>query len=139
MALRVLRCNRAEVGNRPRKDVPVPSSIGHIDDDGRRDAVDGVRSGKIKNLGLVDKVVHRIGRDIVTGLFKPADTLPTELALCEQLGVSRSVLREAVRVLVSKGLLDRKSRLGTRVCLPEAWSLLDSDVLGWLSSAEPRD
>jgi GntR family transcriptional regulator, galactonate operon transcriptional repressor len=114
------------------------SSIGHIDDYGR-DAVERVPSGKIKNLGLVDKVVHRIGRDIVTGLFKPNDTLPTESALCEQLGVSRSVLREAVRVLVSKGLLDRKSRLGTRVCLPEAWSLLDSDMLSWLSSAEPRD
>lgn len=115
------------------------ASIGLIEEYGRRDSVDSVHSGKIESRGLVDKVVHRIGRDIVTGLFKPTDTLPTESVLCKQLGVSRSVLREAVRVLVSKGLLDRKSRLGTRVCLPEAWSLLDSDVLSWLSSAEPRD
>ena len=115
------------------------TSIGRVDDYGRRDAADSVRSGKIKNLGLVDKVVHRIGRDIVTGVFKPTATLPTESALCEELGVSRSVLREAVRVLVSKGLLDRKSRLGTRVCPAETWDLLDSDMLGWLSMAEPRD
>ena len=72
-------------------------------------------------------------------MFKPGDTLPNKSALCERLGVSRSVLREAVRVLVSKGLLQRKSRLGTRVCPPDVWSLLDSDVLGWLSAIEPPD
>jgi DNA-binding FadR family transcriptional regulator len=83
--------------------------------------------------------VNRIGRNVVSGQIKPRDTLPNESALCEHLGVSRSVLREAVRVLVSKGLLQRKSRLGTRVCPPEDWSLLDSEVLDWLSSAEPRE
>ena len=87
----------------------------------------GPSGDRIETSGLVDKVVRRIGQDIISGLFKPGDTLPNESALCERLGVSRSVLREAVRVLVSKGLLQRKSRLGTRVCLPDVWSLLDSE------------
>ena len=99
----------------------------------------GPSDDRIETSGLVDAVVHRIGRNIVSGQLKPGHTLPNESALCEQLGVSRSVLREAVRVLVSKGLLERKSRLGTRVRPPEAWSLLDSDVLDWLSAREPRD
>lgn len=103
------------------------------------DMARGPSGDRIETSGLVDKVVRRIGQDIISGLFKPGDTLPNELALCERLGVSRSVLREAVRVLVSKGLLRRKSRLGTRVCPPDVWSLLDSDVLGWLSAIEPPD
>ena len=49
------------------------------------------------------------------------------------------MLREGVRVLVSKGLIETRSRLGTRVRPPEAWSLLDPAVLTWLSAAEPQD
>ena len=108
-------------------------------DGARLDAARGLFGDRIETSGLVDKVVRRLGQDIISGLFKPGDTLPNESALCERLGVSRSVLREAVRVLVSKGLLQRKSRLGTRVCPPEVWSLLDSDVLGWLSAIDPPD
>jgi GntR family galactonate operon transcriptional repressor len=118
---------------------PLAAPIGRIVEDGRRDNVVSMRSGTIENLRLVDQVVHCFGRDIISGLLKPTETLPKESAVCDQLGVSRSVLREAVGVLVSKGLLESKSRLGTRVCLPEAWSLLDSDVLSWLGSVEPRD
>jgi DNA-binding FadR family transcriptional regulator len=96
-------------------------------------------SGKIQNFGLVDKVVQRIGQDIISGKLKPAQTLPNEADLCDQLGVSRSVLREAIRVLISKGLLEKKSRLGTRVCAADAWSLLDSAVLTWMSAVDPPD
>ena len=121
-------------GSKPR--APVVHAFDHAHwDTARR------RSGdRIETSGLADKVVRRIGQDVISGLFKPGDTLPNESALCERLGVSRSVLREAVRVLVSKGLLLRKSRLGTRVCPTDAWSLLDSDVLGWLSAeTEPAN
>ena len=115
------------------------TSIRGAFDSARRQVAGSISPGKIESRGLVDGVVHRIGRNIVSGQLKPGDTLPNESTLCEQLGVSRSVLREAVRVLVSKGLLERKSGLGTRVCPPEAWSLLDTEVLDWLSCAEPRD
>ena len=96
-------------------------------------------STKIGNVGLVGQVVHRIGQDVVTGRLKPGETLPNEADLCEQLGVSRSVLREAVRVLASKGLLETKARLGTRVRDTEAWSRLDPAVLSWQSAISPPD
>ena len=93
----------------------------------------------IDNRGLADRVVHRIGEEIVSGSVAPGETLPNEAELCRQLGVSRSVLREAVRVLVSKGLIETRSRLGTRVRPMDAWSLLDPAVLTWLSAAGPQD
>lgn len=96
-------------------------------------------STKIGNVGLVGRVVHRIGQDVVAGRLKPGETLPNEADLCEQLGVSRSVLREAVRVLASKGLLETKARLGTRVRDTEAWSRLDPAVLSWQSAISPPD
>jgi GntR family galactonate operon transcriptional repressor len=127
--------------SRQEESAPPTPRIGRTPGYGRGHAAASatVASGKIENFGLVDKVVDRIGGDIVAGQLKPAETLPNESGLCEQLGVSRSVLREAVRVLVSKGLLERKPRQGTRVCLPEAWSLLDPAVLTWLSAVEPQD
>jgi len=78
--------------------------------------------------GLVDRVVNKIGREIVSGLLKPRQTLPNEADLGGQLGISRPVLREAVRVLVSKGLLQTRSRLGTRLREPDAWSQGGADA-----------
>jgi DNA-binding FadR family transcriptional regulator len=83
--------------------------------------------------------VHKIGEEVISGLLKPGQTLPNETELCGQLGVSRSVLREAVRVLVSKGLLETRSRLGTRVRTRDAWNLLDPVVLTWQSAVKPQD
>ena len=53
---------------------------------------------------LVDKVVNEIQQQITEGGLAPGMMLPPERELCEQLGVSRTVLREAVRMLVTKGL-----------------------------------
>lgn len=53
-------------------------------------------------------------------------------------GVSRTVLREALRTLTSKGLIESRPRVGTRVRPKNAWNLLDADVLDWYSRvAEP--
>jgi DNA-binding FadR family transcriptional regulator len=107
--------------------------------DGRSARVRLANPRTIDNRGLAERVVHQIGQEIVSGSLEPGRTLPNEAELCQQLGVSRSVLREAVRVLVSKGLIETRSRLGTRVRLPDAWSLLDPAVLTWLSAVEPQD
>jgi DNA-binding FadR family transcriptional regulator len=88
---------------------------------------------------LVDRVVQRIGEDVVAASIEAGESLPTEPALGRQLGVSRSVLREALRVLASKGLIETRPRLGTRVRPREDWNLLDPDVLSWLSAAEPPE
>jgi len=72
-----------------------------------------------RNIGtkerLVDRVVNEIQAEIVGGRLSPDTLIPPERELCEQLGVSRTVLREAVRMLVSRGLLETRPGVGTIV------------------------
>lgn len=62
---------------------------------------------------LVDEIVHQLQAKITQGDLKPGDKIPTEPELMEQFGVGRSTIREAVRVLVSAGLLEKKQGFGT--------------------------
>lgn len=64
---------------------------------------------------LVDRVVKELEQLIVEGQLKPDTKLPPERELADQLGVSRTVVREAVRILVTKGLLDTRHGVGTMV------------------------
>lgn len=80
---------------------------------------------------LHHQVVNEIGMWIIRGTINPGELLPNEDTLCDQLGVSRTVVREAVRVLVSKGLVQPRPRVGTIVCPRRTWNLLDEDVLRW--------
>ena len=75
---------------------------------------------------------------ILRGDYAPESILPREAELMETFGVSRTVLREALRTLTSKGLIESRPRVGTRVRPKPAWNLLDVDVLDWYSRvAEP--
>lgn len=67
------------------------------------------------NEGLVDQTVNEIQTLIVNGQLVPGTKLPPERNLAEMLGVSRTVIREAVRMLVTKGLLETKHGVGTTV------------------------
>ena len=87
----------------------------------------------IRARSLVDRVVQIIGGEIVGGRFAPADSLPNETEWCSRLQVSRSVLREALRVLVSKNLIEIRTRAGGHVQDMSAWNLLDPDILSWRS------
>ena len=60
---------------------------------------------------------------------------PNEAELCQQLGVSRSILREAVKVLADKGMLQVRPRSGTRSRPRSDWNLLDPDILTWQAEA----
>lgn len=81
---------------------------------------------------LTQQIVNELGLAIVRGKYGAENSFPIEADLCEQFGVSRSVLREAVKMLTSKGLLRARPRQGTWVQQEEAWNLLDPDVLRWL-------
>jgi GntR family galactonate operon transcriptional repressor len=94
---------------------------------------------RVRGRSLVDRVVQVIGQDIATGRFPPGAQLPNETEWCERLDVSRSVLREALRVLVSKNLIDIRARSGGRVCDQAAWNLLDPDILIWRAQGEQQD
>lgn len=98
-------------------------------------------TGVIRRRGrsLVDQVVDKIGQDILAHRFPPGSQLPNETEWCERLQVSRSVLREALRVLVSKNLIDIRSRSGGRVRDNADWNLLDPDILLWRSQGGERE
>jgi DNA-binding FadR family transcriptional regulator len=81
--------------------------------------------------GLHGAVVHEIGVGIVRGDHGPGDALPNEDELGSQLGVSRTVLREALKVLAAKSLVESRPKTGTRVLERSEWNLLDPDVLEW--------
>lgn len=86
---------------------------------------------------LHGKVVNELGRRIIGGDYPPGTALPVEEALCTALGVSRTALREAIKVLAAKGLVEARPRVGTRVRPREGWNLLDPDVLAWRCAMPP--
>jgi DNA-binding FadR family transcriptional regulator len=87
----------------------------------------------IKNVhgGTVDL----LGEAIATGRYPVGSSLPPEPVLCDELGVSRTVIREAVKSLIAKGLLVTGPKLGTRVLAEEQWNWFDPDVVAWQSRA----
>jgi len=88
-----------------------------------------VRTSLGRNLtfGMLDS----LGKAIVTGAFEEKP-FPTEAELSKEHAVSRSVTREAVKMLTAKGLLSARPRQGTIVQPESSWNLFDADVLRWL-------
>ena len=82
-------------------------------------------------------IAREIGIAIVTGQHPPGSTLPGEVEIAERRGVSRSVVREAIRMLAAKGLVLSKPKTGTRVRERQTWNLLDPDLLAWMFEGEP--
>lgn len=77
--------------------------------------------------------LDRLGEAIVSGRYPQGAAIPPEPMLCEELGVSRTVIREAVKSLVAKGLLITGPKLGTRVMPEGNWNWFDPDVVVWKS------
>jgi len=77
--------------------------------------------------GLHGQIVHAIGRQILSGEIQPGEVLP----LRSGPPASRTVLREAIKVLAAKGLVESRPKTGTRVRPRPSWNLLDPDVLAW--------
>lgn len=84
------------------------------------------------------RIVHDLGMAIVGGQLAPGERLPSETELLERYGVSRPVLREALRVLAAKGLAVARQKAGISVRPRSEWHLLDPDVLYWLIQSRPR-
>ena len=86
---------------------------------------------KGSSLNLTRSLVTEIGGSIVRGEYSEGQNLPTEAKLSENFGASRSVTREAVKMLTAKGLVKSWPRRGTVVQGESDWNLLDPDVLEW--------
>jgi DNA-binding FadR family transcriptional regulator len=87
---------------------------------------------------LFAHVVEELGSRIVRGELRPGDPFPNEADLGREFDASRSVIREAVKSLAAKGLLESRTRTGIRVLPPIHWNLLDVSVLGWRYATMPR-
>lgn len=83
---------------------------------------------------LHGQVVQELGRRVVGGYYPAGTVLPNEELLCRELAVSRTALREAVKVLAAKGLLEARPRIGMRVRTKGQWNLLDPDFLCHLTA-----
>src|ERR1044071_9680329 len=91
----------------------------------------GERTGR----NLTFRMLDALARAIVTGAYEKR-RFPNEAELAEEHDVSRSVTREAVKMLTAKGLLTARPRKGTTVQPPSSWNLFDTDVLKWLLERE---
>jgi DNA-binding FadR family transcriptional regulator len=85
---------------------------------------------------MTAQIARSLGTRIVSGEFLPGASLPVEAELCQIYGVSRTVIREAVKNLAAKRLIDVSPKIGTRVLPFSDWNLLDRDVLAWRLAAQ---
>ena len=79
--------------------------------------------------------VDHLGEAIVSGRYGVGASIPPEPVLCSELGVSRTVVREAVKSLIAKGLITTGPKVGTRVLSEDNWNWFDPDVIIWQSKA----
>ncbi|HET6504201.1 MAG TPA: FadR/GntR family transcriptional regulator [Amycolatopsis sp.] len=85
------------------------------------------------------RVVEWLGRRIVSGEIGDGVQLPNEAELAAQLNVSRGGVREAVKALAAKGLVEARPRLGTRVLPRDQWNLMDREVIDWYGRIADRE
>ena len=97
------------------------------------------RSRTYSRRSLHGQVAHDIGIRIVQGAIASGEVLPNEETLSAQLHVSRTALREAIKVLAAKGLVESRPKTGTKVRPRDQWNLLDPDVLAWQFSPAPDE
>jgi DNA-binding FadR family transcriptional regulator len=97
----------------------------------------GLAFGILGSGNVTVGLVNRLGREIVAGRVGVSDILPNVGALSSELQISRSAVREAVKMLTAKGLVSSRPRRGTEVRPVSDWNLLDSDVLRWLRESPP--
>ncbi len=97
------------------------------------------RVGDARPLRIHQAIAARLGSAILSGEYRPGDGLEGEIEQSAALGVSRTPYREALRILVAKGLLESRPKAGTRVTPRERWNVLDPDVLAWMFTGQPDE
>jgi DNA-binding FadR family transcriptional regulator len=97
------------------------------------------QGGRRRRASLHDHAVRDLGIAIVSGRYAEGQPLPIEAELCRQLGVSRTVVREATKVLASKGMVRSTPRVGTVALALPNWDVLDPEVLGWMLDHGPME
>jgi len=117
-------------------DATRPSGRAIVGDDERIAFAYAPRETSLGNLTRL--IVQDLGASIVSGAFDETGSLPVEAEICRMYSASRSVVREAVKVLNAKGLLSARPRRGTQVRPRTDWNLLDPDILQWMLRLSPE-
>jgi DNA-binding FadR family transcriptional regulator len=91
----------------------------------------------IENLNLSDRVTQELGRAIISGIYTNESGFPSEAKMCEDYGVSRTSIREAVKMLGAKGLISSRPRKGIAVEPATKWNLYDTSILKWMLESSP--
>ena len=87
---------------------------------------------------LHDQVTRQLARRVIQGeQLESLVAFPNETDLAQQLGVSRTILRESMKVLVDKGMVEMRPKFGTRARPRSSWNLLDPDILAWQAEVHP--
>ena len=109
----------------------------------RMTAPRNAEEAKASGIGAVASVhawlANEIGLRIVRGDYPPGTILPNEAKWSETFQVSRSAVREAIKMLMAKSLLASRPKIGSRVEPRERWNLLDRDVLSWYATSPDRE
>lgn len=88
-------------------------------------------AGRVPMRNLHSQVLWQLGVAIVAGDYPEGTILPSDTELLQRFEVSRTVLREALKTLAAKGMIEARARIGTRVLPRRRWNLFDADVLAW--------
>jgi len=84
-------------------------------------------------------LAHKLGVDILSGVYPPGRILLNEVESSSALDISRSAYREAIRILAAKGMVESRPKTGTRVTEKTRWNILDPEVLRWMFETEPTE
>lgn len=83
-------------------------------------------------------IARHLGKEILSGRYPPGAILPGELELALQFAASRNLVREALKSLAAKGLVEARKKAGTRVRPRAEWQMLDRDLLSWRLESGPE-
>ncbi|MER5638697.1 FCD domain-containing protein [Kitasatospora sp. NPDC002227] len=98
----------------------------------------GRKTTSSRGRGLHGQLVQQLGQMIVSGdLGADRPLVPEEIG--QRFEVSRTVVRESLRVLEAKGLVSARPNVGTRVRPVADWNLLDPDIIEWRAFGPARD
>jgi DNA-binding FadR family transcriptional regulator len=103
------------------------------------DDLDPLPPYRLSGTSVHSTIANEIGLRIVRGDYPPGTILPNEAKWAETFNVSRSAVREAIKMLMAKSLLSSRPKVGSRVEPRERWNLLDRDVLAWYAASPDRE
>ncbi|PJG47591.1 GntR family transcriptional regulator [Sphingobium sp. LB126] len=103
----------------------------------RKDVTERKFAAEEGSLRIHQAIARQLGTAILMGVHKPGDLFEGEIEASERLHVSRTAYREAVRILIAKGMLESRPKAGTRVLPRSRWNVLDPEILAWMFAGEP--